>query len=240
MHKKWRGPQVVFVLMLVVIVHQNLLAYYPPRFQAGANFLLAFPQGEFDDIVNRAGVGGSGGFLYSLSFVPVAIGLSAAYINYGSDTRREPIVPGVTVDVNTSNNIATLHLLVRAIPGKGSVRPYLDGLIGFNYLFTQTIVKNRSGGEEIASTINFDDFAFSYGGGGGVLINLFRKPLEGNEIDAGFFAVNLDLRLRYLFGSQAEYLHEGSITIVSDEVYYDVSKSVTDMITAQVGVVLEF
>ncbi|NIT60752.1 MAG: hypothetical protein GWN00_32480 [Aliifodinibius sp.] len=226
-------------LIITLVGSNSYSGNYPPRFQAGINFLLAFPQDEFNETVDNVGFGIAGEFLYSLPLVPISLGFSGGYIIYGSETRQERFNP-VNVDVETSNNIATGHFLFRAQPRQGTIRPYMDGLIGFNYLFTQTIIKNRSGGEEIASSINFDDFAFSYGGGGGIMITVYQTPIDEGEYDVGLARVNVDLRLRYLFGSVAEYLHEDSIEIAGGDVFYNVSKSVTDIITFQIGVTLEF
>jgi hypothetical protein len=227
-------------LALIALASSSLYPRnYPPRFQVGINFLLAFPQDEFNEIVKQTGFGVAGEFLYSFPLVPVSIGLAGGYIIYGNDSRRERFsltIPDVYVDVKTTNNIATGHFLLRVSPRQGSVRPYLDGLIGFNYLFTQTKINSQGTGDEVASSTNFDDSAFSYGGGGGLLITLYQDK----KAEDGLAAVNLDLRLRYLFGSEAEYLKKGSIEISGGDVFYNVSKSVTDIITFQIGVTLEF
>lgn len=234
--------RLVLIPITIVLFNANAISSYPPRFQAGANFLLEFPQGEFKDNVNHTGFGFSGEFLYALPMIPISVGLSGAYIIYGNDTRQVRFFPGIAVDVDveTSNNIATGHFLLRAQQRQGTIRPYLDGLIGFNYLFTQTLIKNRSGGEEIASSINVDDFAFSYGGGAGIMISVYQSPIEEIRHNAGLARVNVDLRLRYLFGSEAKYLFEDSIEIAGEDVFYNESRSLTDIITLQIGAVLEF
>lgn len=230
----------LLTLTIITLTISNLYPRnYPPRFQVGVNFILAFPQDEFSDIVKQTGFGGAGEFLYRFPLVPISVGFAGSYIIYGSESRRERFsltIPDVYVDVNTTNNIATGHFLLRAQPRQGSVRPYLDGLIGFNYLFTQTKIESQGTGDEVASSTNLDDFAFSYGGGGGLMITLYQDK----QAEDGLATVNLDLRLRYMFGSQAKYLKEGSIEIVGVDVFYNENKSVTDIITFQIGVTLEF
>ncbi|MCK7522604.1 MAG: hypothetical protein MZV64_35425 [Ignavibacteriales bacterium] len=49
-------------------------------------------------------------------------------------------------------------------------------------------------------------------------------------------AIYLDIKGRYLFGSKAEYLKEGSVQVIGQQVIYHPSKSKTDMITAHIGV----
>ncbi len=72
--------------------------------------------------------------------------------------------------------------------------------------------------------------------GGGLLINLY-SPDEG---EGSFESLFLDLKVRYLLGTEAEYLKEGSVTIDNGNVYYDVSKSKTDLLITQVGVMFYF
>ena len=204
---------------------------------AGINFTLAFPQGEFKDNINRLGYGGSLQFLIfnPTSVMPASLGLNVGYINYGSESRRSPFSytnPDVTVDVDRTNNLVNFHLLFQVISPTGSVRPYVEGLFGGSYLFTETSIKSR-GNEEVASSTNFDDFAWNYGAGGGVMI-LLTDEIE--EINSLF----LDLKVRYLFGSEAEYLKEGSVIIDNGNVTYNVSKSKTDLITLNIGVVAYF
>ena len=59
---------------------------------------------------------------------------------------------------------------------------------------------------------------------------------EIEEINSLF----LDLKVRYLFGSEAEYLKEGSVVVDNGNVIYNVSKSKTDLITVNIGVVAYF
>jgi hypothetical protein len=205
----------------------------------GLNFMLGFPAGEFKDNVKRTGFGLSGHFLFLAPAQdrPFGIGLNVGYLNYGQETRREPFsltIPDVTVDVERSNNIVNFHVLFQLGFPTGSVRPYVEGLFGGSYIFTETTVRSR-GTEEVASSNNFDDFAWSYGGGGGFLILLYTGE-EGGDFGSLF----LDIKARYLFGSEAEYLKEGSVIINNGQVTYQVSKSKVDLITAHIGVVAYF
>ncbi len=204
----------------------------------GINFTLAFPQGEFKDNVDRLGFGGSLQFLFfdPSPDLPVSFGLNLGYLNYGSESRREPFsntIPDVTVDVDRSNNLVNFHLLFQIIPASGSFRPYAEGLFGGSYIFTETSIKSR-GTEEVASSTNFDDFAWSYGAGAGFIILLSDNI--GDEVGSLF----LDLKARYLFGSEAEYLKEGSVIIQNGRVTYDVTRSKTDLLQIHLGVLAYF
>ena len=214
--------------------------------ESGLNFMLGNPQGEFRQNVNNLGVGLAGYLIGGPKAGFAKIGGELGFLVYGSETRKEPFsttIPDVTVDVTTSNNIVFGHLLVRLQVPAGPVQPYLDGLVGFNYLFTQTSIKNEQDQEEIATSTNFTDFTFSYGGAGGILIQIYhRKPQErpnpkkSHPVRTAF----LDFRVRYLLGGEADYLKKGSIRRENGKVAYDIQHSRTDIMTFQLGVTVTF
>src|ERR1043165_6041914 len=103
----------------------------------GIDFLTVFPRGEFRDNVSNNGYGAGAHFLVRVRQSPLLVGADVGGVVYGSETRRErllPDIPDVRVDVTTKNNIILTHFLVRAQPRHGAVRPYADGLVGFKYL----------------------------------------------------------------------------------------------------------
>lgn len=228
-------------LTLVLIVTLLLTINILPQ-SAGGGLMLGFPQGEFKDNIDRLGFGLSGQVLFfnPMQGLPFGFGLDVGYLNYGSETRQEPFnsnIPDVIVDVDRTNNLVNFHLLFQIAPPSGTVRPYLELLFGGAYLWTETSVNSRGGSEEeVASNTNFDDFAWNYGAGGGLLISLYTPDVQ----ESNFEALYLDLKVRYLFGTEAEYLKEGSVTIHNGDVYYDVSKSKTDLLLTQVGVMVYF
>ena len=203
-------------------------------FQAGVNFLTVVPRGEFKDNVRNNGYGVGGQFLVRVKQSPILVGADLGGVIYGSETRRErllPDVPDVRVNVTTSNNIFLMHLLVRAEPRQGVVRPYADGLIGFKYLFTRTSIDLDSQDNNPSET-NLSDSTLSYGFGGGVHVRLNPHPRR--------LEVLLDAGVRYLRGSRAEYLREGSIRRDNGGVFFDILRSRTDAVTAQVGITFQF
>lgn len=217
------------ILLFTLFICGNSLAQ-----SAGINFTLAFPQGEFKDNVDRLGFGGSLQFLFfdPKPDLPVSFGLNLGYLNYGSESRKEPFsytIPDVFVDVDRTNNLVNFHLLFQIISYNGTFRPYAEGLFGGSYIFTETSIKSRDF-NEVAGSTNFDDFAWSYGAGGGFIILLTENL--GENVGSLF----LDFKVRYLFGSEAEYLKEGSVTVENGRVTYDVSKSKTDLLQFHLGV----
>jgi len=230
------------VFLVFVILSLVSLGYTQESFQASANFSLGFPQNEFKDNVNQIGFSGVGHFVYSFRNSPLSMGLSLGYLNYGSETREESfsiMVPDVYVNVTTTNNIFLCHFLFRVQPQKGRLRPYLDGLIGLNYLYTNTSVLSQSASEDnpIARTNIYNDLVFSYGAGGGLMIAVLSTKKKKRE---GFFVMYIDLAARYLKGGRAEYLKKGSIHMENDQVLYDVNRSTTDLVTGYIGVSFSF
>jgi hypothetical protein len=205
------------------------------RFQAGLDFTTAIPQGEFKDNVDSNGFGIGGNFMVRLGSLPLSTGIEAAFATYGSETRQSPLsgpIPDIIVDVETKNNLVLTHFLLRAQYPRGRVRPYADGLIGFKYLFTETKVTADDASEPLATTRNLSDFAFSYGLGGGV-----QTRLAGSD---GGRAILLDTKVRYLWGSRARYLREGSIERLDGQVLFEVLSSNTNTVTLQVGITFQF
>ena len=202
------------------------------------NFMLGMPQGEFKTNVDKLGYGlqVQGTLSTPGVFTPFTIGASVGFMVYGNESRKAPLsvyVPDITVDVDRSYNLANFHLLALVSPLSGSIRPYVEGLVGGSYIFTTTDVKGEDNNEKFASTTNFDDFAFSYGFGGGILINLVPGLGVGPDI-------YLDLKARYLLGSESEYLTEGSVEIANGNVIYHPKKSATDLLSIHIGVAAYF
>lgn len=220
----------VIILFSFLFLSNNITAQ-----QAGINFSLAFPQGEFGEEVDNLGYGLSGEFLFlsPKPKSPFGIGLSLGYYVYGRETTSEPwshTIPWVTLDVEKTNSLVNFQVLFEVGFPSGRIRPYVQGLFGGEYLYTQTSVSGQNEQETIASTTNYDDWAWSYGAGGGILVLLGGDPVT----EMG--AIYLDLKGRYLFGSEATYLKEGGMEVINGNVVYHPSRSKTDMLTIHVGI----
>lgn len=205
----------------------------------GLYFSLAFPMGEFEENVKQTGIGLNGEFFFLTPRpkMPVGLGLNIGYYIYGTESRTEafqPNIPDVRVDVERTNNLANFHIVFLISPAYGRFRPYAEGLFGGSYFFTESSVQSRYNDEPIAQDVNFEDWAWSYGIGGGLTYLVSGDPNINND------AIFLDFKVRYLFGSEAEYLKKGSITIDNGRLIYDVSKSKTDLLSAHLGVRIFF
>ncbi len=206
--------------------------------QGGVDFLVGVPQGEFKRNINKTGFGISGNIGWAPEQSPVMFGIEIGYMVYGSESRLEPFsttIPDVTVEVNTHNNLVPGHVIARIQPNAGAFRPYLQGMVGLNYLFTSTSIKNRGGGEEVASDVNQSDVTFSYGGGGGLMVNVYTGEENGPIQN-----VLIHLGARYIKGGNAKYLKEGSIRREAGRVIYDTLESTTDLLTFLIGASIHF
>ena len=227
--------------VVILVVLFCLPGYSDERFQASIHFSSGFPRGEFDQNINGAGFGGSGFFAYKFKNSPFSAGFSIGVLVYGSETRPElwdTNIPEVEVNVTTRNSILLCHLVFRAQPPEGKFRPYVEGLAGFHYLWTETGIYNRGAFyDRIASSVNQSDWAWSLGAGCGVSVILHESKKASGKNP---FAIFVDLGARFIKGGKAEYLREGSIRRDGDQLIYDIRMSSTDLITAQLGISFAF
>ena len=225
-------------LFVVLFFQQDVSAQV--RAEGGLSFGVGIPQGEFDEQIDQLGFGGRIQGAIGMEGMPFMIGADFGYMLLGHERRNEPFsttIPDVTVDVVTDNNMASGHLFVRLSPDMPVFRPYADALVGFKYLFTETRITNENFDEaEIARSTNFSDTALSYGFGGGLQLRVFNG--EGREDSPS--SVYLDFGAKYLIGSEAAYLKEGSIRRENGQVTFDVSKSETTLLNILFGVSVRF
>lgn len=207
--------------------------------QGSLSFGLGIPTGDFNENTNNLGYGGNVYIGAEFPNSPVGVGIDFSVFAFGRNTRKAPFsetIPGVRVDVITTNTIVQPHLVLRLQPREGLVRPYAEGLFGFKYLFTDTRVQDeRREDETIASSRNFDDFALSAGGAAGVHIRVAQGN-PGSEQNS-FRAIYLKLGLQYMWGREAEYLD------ISDGYNPDnpqVRQSNTTMLIPMIGVSFQF
>ena len=210
-------------------------------FQGSLNFCLGFPQGEFKNNVDSIGLGGTGHFAYNFPRSSISVGAHFGILVYGRESSTESFSTQILdFDLNevTTNMIFMCHFLLRVQPQKGIIRPYLDGLIGFNYIWTDTSVKSHRSGEthNIAISNIQNDLVLSWGTGGGVMIRVYSKKRKKRNP----FVIYIDLGAHYVWSKEAEYMKEGSIRQENDQILYDIYKSTTDLLTGHIGFTFAF
>lgn len=194
------------------------------------------PQGEFDTALGAIGGGITFGVLYQIPRTPVGVGVEGTGMLFGLERRLEPFsltIPDVLVDVTTSNNLAQGLAVLRVQVPEGRVRPYVDGLAGVNYFWTETSVGDDYDDYELASSTNYDDVALAYGAGAGLQIKL----VDGRNRKGDSFDVLLDARVRYVVGGETTYLGRGDIERFDNgTIRVRPRRSTTTLLTPQLGV----
>lgn len=227
----------VSLLLMSFLLSTHAAAQIQPK--GNVSFIMGLPTGEFADNIDHPGFGIdlTGGIAFSPA--PVMIGLNAGFLIYGLERRNEPFsstIPDVTVEVQTTNNVAFGHLFFRLQPQKGALQPYLDALFGFKYLYTQTSVNNQQSNESIATSVNYDDTAASYGLGAGIDFHVYSKYGERSRP----LSIAIHLGARYLLGGSADYVKNGAIRREEGSVFVDVTRSRTDLIVPMLGASFRF
>lgn len=207
----------------------------------GGGFMIGSPKGEYKDSNPHTGYGLQlQGMLISPSEdSPFGIGIDLGFLIYSSDTETRPLsytIPDVFVDVNRTNSIANMHFVFQVSPFQGIIQPYGELYGGGAYLFTKTdVTDNGYFDDHIASEVNYDDFAWSYGIAGGIKVLISEGDFNSPEI-------YLDFKTRFLSGSNARYLTKNDVVIDRGAriVTYYPRESETDLLTFTIGVEARF
>ena len=203
----------------------------PVHALTGLNGYYAKPVGDFADRINQGWGADAHGTLLLGDVGVFGLRVDAGVMGYGRKRTRECLTTSclVQVDITTSNNLAYAAVGPELVVPSGPIRPYVAGQVGWTWLWTQSSVEGSNNQDDpFASSTNFSDNTFSYGGVGGVLI-----PIAQNTRTP----VSLDLGVRYLRNGSVEYLRQGDI-IINPGNYptYNVQRSRADLITYHVGV----
>lgn len=206
--------------------------YGLPRSYLGGELAFAEPQGEFGSFIDNGWGGGVHYLLRADEDGWLGLRVDASLINYGHERQRvllSPTVGGrIGVDLTTDNNIAFVGVGPQLGLPTGAFRPYVNGFVGVSYIFTESSVRGRWSDETFASTTNFDDASFAYGGGAGLYIPVSRRSRNPVSIDAG---------VQYRHNGRADYLVEGGIVDNDDgSITLEPIRSQTNLFAFHVGV----
>ncbi len=224
-------PLTLFALPLVAQNYREVSSEPTPKALGGINLQLALPQGEFKNFVGTGyGLGGNVTFFLDRGR-RAGIRIWASWIEYGHSTERLPLsptLPGLYVDLTTSNDIISFGVGPEIHLSTGAFRPYLHAAIGTSDFVTSTDVRGSDfGSNPFASSTNFNDWTFAWYGGAGAMYIVSH----GNN------PVYIDGGVRYQSHGQTRYLREGSLTNNgSGGVILNPIESKTDLLVIHLGV----
>jgi hypothetical protein len=187
--------------------------------KAQTHFNLAFqvgvPIGEFRENTEAVGAGFKAGlFVPFADNIPVYFGLDFGYMVYGANTQfvnenlqvtasNGAVLGSIPINlrVQTNNNLINGHAVLRLKAPLANVQPYVDGLIGLNYLYTRTKILDETSNVINAQTQE-QSVVLSYGGAFGLQIKLSEN-------------FRLDARGVYLIGGKARYYDRSQTSLWS-------------------------
>jgi hypothetical protein len=183
------------------------------------NLSLSMPMNDYRASTGSIPFGLNVSWVYQPSVkTPLAIGLNLGFLSVGNKTIDRALTADITANgvlldqlyiplrFEIQNSIFQAHLNGRFIAPTNTVKPYIDGLAGLNYLWTSTSVYDRSEQRYfqtnddglITKKTQEDDITYSVGAGGGLMIQLGRKT-------------HLNIGAHYLFGGTAQYYDRSQI-----------------------------
>lgn len=235
-----RGPGARVALPAAILLVSAGLSFgqdQPRRHMINLSTGGLFPVGAFNEHVSQEGFALGVQYGVRLRKAPVYVGFELSAGFYGYTHRHEYMngIPEVRLDVETFNNIVQGHFLLRAEARRGAVRPFVEGLAGLSYLFTDTTISEHEfPWEEVASDINSSDLTLAAGAGGGLAIRLGWSRRRHPDRARGETVI--EVKVRYMAGGRAKYLKQGSIVIEDGEAVYTFERSATSFVSAQLGI----
>ena len=240
------------IIFFIISVSVN---YATTTVEGNIGLMGLWPQNEFKNQGVPVGLGlDFNGIIYPLK--ELGFGINLGMSQYGLSKRSVPYYFSdlITMEEETKNNILSGHLFFKLTPfnKKWNVQPYIEGLIGFKNLNTETTLYNENGYDdpdtatderEIAASTNANDTAFSYGGGVGIDVLLTKSFNKNTEKITGDLFVFINGR--YLLGAEAQYLKAGDI-VFSDPsegpvtTSFNWNQSATDLLNISLGLSLRF
>lgn len=214
------------------------LALQPAHAQewiGGINLAGAFPQGELKDNLVDEGVGVGFYALRRFKKSPWYAGLDVTAVNYGDRHFDGPFESCCGFDfdeLTVRNNILGVHAALRWQPEQLPLRPYGEALIGIKRFETTTRIGDDFDDAYDNTEREVGDTTFSAGLGGGLLYQAWGS-IDGPKI-------SLELGARYLFGNQATYVREETVSFDGVVLSYLEERSETDLLTVHLGVHFRF
>ena len=168
--------------------------------EGGSALVFGAPRGALRAQADVAG-GLAGHLLFATRSGALGLRLDGSWLLYGSETVRIPVARTagrIDREVTTDNWVAQAGLGPQIVLPLRGLRPYVHGFAGLSYLSTESRLRDPSGFTSATST-NYDDTGFAYGGGGGMVV-----PLRDHGL-------SIDLGVRYVRTSSVRFLAEGDL-----------------------------
>lgn len=213
-----------------------LFAQYTPaeertgtRVIASYDFLIGVPSGDFAKNQIRTSYGFAGNLLFEVR-EPVSIGIDVGWQQYDkeNDFFTEIGDDGFEylTEEETKNNILTFSGVIRAQPQVNfPLKPYLEGQFGTNFFYTRTVFSDADSDEQLDSRTDRTEWALTYGGAAGVMVNLWGDLLF------------LDLKCVYRRGNNATYyVRDEDLNNRVPLDNFELKTSPTDILIPQIGV----
>jgi len=196
---------------------------------ANLNAFAGIPMGAFKEKQAEIGFGLGGNVLFEVR-KPISIGFDFGWQKYDSDSEFfiefDELGNPFDIKEETSNHILGLNGLIHIEPDMNFfLQPYVEGTFGLNRFYTKTVLTDVSTNEEFNTINNHSDWAVSYGGALGILINLRQELLF------------LDLKCAYRLGNTAEYytrIEDANFQIPLSN--FEKKTSPTNMLMPQIGI----
>jgi opacity protein-like surface antigen len=227
-------PQAAVFAILILCLHQRSTCAQG-IFEGG--FVMGFPINDFHETSpNVLGIGFNASVMTRPDYSIFAIGGSVNYMLYGQDRRDEEVLldDGTIVDgelINNSNMIQ-IHAIGRLQPdpdGGFPILPYVEGLVGANFVYTNSKVKVDFQDEALGKRNESLNATWSLGWAAGISINF-----DGSML--------LDLKFKHLRTGQVKYLTNEDISYDLDtrSLVVQKRKSTLDMYMPQIGLTFFF
>lgn len=204
------------------------------------NFSMTFPTSDFRYASNSVGAGFGVSVLFPIQQSIFHLGGEINYITHGHKSQRYQQFRR-NLRLTTNNNMLISQFVMRIVPIQDKdayISPYIEGVVGMNWLYTRTVLRDitvsqgwSSGNNDTNHTLDADmnnsDVTLVYGGGVGFMVG--RSPLR------------LNLKCRYLFGGEAKYLDKKSVKFdpnYPEVINFEPKKSSTHMILPQIGIMV--
>lgn len=216
--------------------------------RADVHVTMGIPQGELGDRIDNNAFGLAALIGGRVPGLPLILGTEVGFMNYGTDSQLsihstvldggidpDLAFPVEAMSVGVANNVLLGHFVVRLQPTEGVIQPYVDALAGVKSFMTRVNVDSDviAFGRGLSQDSRSTDIALSYGVGGGIELALYEYQ-SGWKADPS--TISLHAGVRYLFGSNAQYVGDGSFSEIDGRFVLGTVESRTDLLVPHFGI----